>query len=780
MRFFLPLLLSIGLAAGQNLGRQSRPMVTVAVTDARLATLTGNTRPEARPPNDQGMVSQSLALDHMLLQLKRPPEREAAFETYIEELHDPKSANFHKWLTPAQVGELYGPNQADVDKVTSWLQSSGFVVQTVYPSGMAVDFSGTAGQVSRAFHTQIHRLLVNGQEHIANMSDPRIPEALAPVVQGVVSLHDFRPRRLGRARRQFTDPPGPITSNSALLLVPSDVATIYNLTPLLNEGITGKGQTIAVLEDSDFYNIADWTTFRSTFGLAQYSTGSLTTTHPNPSGASSCTDPGADTTFGDDAEAEADAEMATAAAPGATIVVASCADTQTTFGVQIAAQNLVNSNTLPTIMELSYGECESLNGTASNAAYNSAYQQGVAEGISIFVAVGDEGAAGCDSTPVGASNWAGVDGVAVNALASTPYDVAVGGTDFSDTYSNSSSTYWNTSNNSNYGSAKGYIPEIPWNDTCGSTLFNGFMGNSTPTYGASGFCNSTTSAFYGLISTIAASGGPSNCATGNVVYSGDVGGALSRGCAGYAKPSWQAGILGNPNDGVRDLPDVALFASDGYFWLHTYIFCYTDAVNGGSPCDANPADWSESGGTSFAAPVMAGIQALVNQKTGSSQGLPNYYYYKLAAAEYGTSGSSSCNSSHGIAVDSSCIFYDITLGDINVPCVGKANCFDSNASFADGISYFPGAFSQLTSSYPSFPNPAPGFPGAEPRGVPNAGTYGVLSTANSAYAPAYSATTGWDYATGIGSVNAYNLANAWSTITAPPANRQRRKIGFRQ
>lgn len=779
MRSFLPLLLSIGLAPGQNLGRESRPMVTVAVTDARLATLIGNTRPEARSANDQGKVAQSFALDHMLLQLKRPPEREAAFEAYIDELHDPASANFHKWLTPAEVGELYGPNQADVDKVTSWLQSSGFVVHTVYPSGMTVDFSGTAGQVSSAFHTEIHRLLVNGQEHIANMSDPSIPEALAPVVEGVVSLHDFRPHRLGRTRRQFTDPTGgPIGSNTSLLLVPSDVATIYNLTPLLNQGITGSGQTIAVLEDSDFYDTGDWTTFRSTFGLAQYSTGSLTTIHPNPGGSTSCTDPGVETTYGDDGEAEADAEMATTAAPGATIVVASCADGETTFGVQIAAQNLVNSNTRPTIMELSYGECESLNGTASNAAYNSAYQQGVAEGISIFVAAGDEGATGCDSTPYGAYLWAGVDGIAVNGLASSPYDVAVGGTDFSDTYSNSSSTYWNTSNNSNYGSAKGYIPEIPWNDTCGSTLFNVFEGNSNPTYGASGFCNSTTAAFDGLISTISASGGPSNCATGNVVYNGDVGGAVSQGCSGYAKPSWQSGILGNPNDGVRDLPDVSLFASDGFFWLHTYIFCFTDPVDGGSPCDGDPIDWSESGGTSFSAPLMAGIQALVNQKTGSRQGLPNYYYYKLAAAEYGSSGSSSCNSSHGVTVGSSCIFYDITLGDANVPCIGKANCFDSNASFADGISYFPGAFSQLTSSYPTFPDPQPGFPGAEPRGDTDPGTYGVLSTANSSYAPAYNATTGWDFSTGIGSVNAYNLANAWSTVTAPPAIRPLVKIGF--
>jgi subtilase family serine protease len=237
--------------------------------------------------------------------------------------------------------------------------------------------------------------------------------------------------------------------------------------------------------------------------------------------------------------------------------------------------------------------------------------------------------------------------------------------------------------------------------------------------------------------------------------------------------------MGNPNDGVRDLPDISLFASDGFFWSHTYIFCFTDP-NGGSPCDGNPIGWSESGGTSFSAPLMAGIQALVNQKTGSRQGLPNYYYYKLASAEYGISGSSACNSNRGNAVGNSCIFYDITLGDITVPCYGTTNCFDSVVSFANRASDFPGASPTLSSSAP-FPYPGAVFPAAALRGDHNPGTYGILTIANSASAPAYNATTGWDFATGIGSVNAFNLVNAWSTITAPTANRNRRlEIGFRK
>ena len=197
-------------------------------------------------------------MDHMLLQLQRSPEREQALQNFIDQQHDSTSPNFHKWLTAAEFGRLYGPAPQDIETVVEWLRSSGFTVNTVYPSGMLIDFSGTAGQVLAAFHTEIHRLSVNGKDHIANMSDPQIPEALAPVVAGVVSLHDFRPHSMKKPRAQYT-----ATFDDApyQLVVPADLATIYDLNPAFAAGYTGQGQTIAVVEDSDLYNTADWNTF---------------------------------------------------------------------------------------------------------------------------------------------------------------------------------------------------------------------------------------------------------------------------------------------------------------------------------------------------------------------------------------------------------------------------------------------------------------------------------------------------------------------------------------
>ncbi len=312
-------------------------------------------------------------------------------------------------------------------------------------------------------------------------------------------------------------------------------------------------------------------------------------------------------------------------------------------------------------------------------------------------------------------------GIGVSAFASTPYNVAVGGTDFGDTYAGSNSTYWNSSNTSTYESAKSYIPEIPWNDSCASVLLANYAGYST-TYGSTGFCNSATGkADY--LTTASGSGGPSGCATGSPSTTGVVSGT----CKGYAKPSWQAGVIGIPNDGVRDLPDVSLFAANG-LWGHYYVYCWTDTAQGGASCSGAPSTWSGAGGTSFASPIMAGIQALVNQKTGSKQGNPNPAYYKLAAAEYGTGGNTSCNSTSGNGTAGTCIFYDVTQGDMDVNCTGTHNCYDSSTS---------GSGRRATT------------------------LYGVLSTSTSSYSKAYGTTTGWDFATGIGTINAANLVNNW-------------------
>ncbi len=313
----------------------------------------------------------------------------------------------------------------------------------------------------------------------------------------------------------------------------------------------------------------------------------------------------------------------------------------------IAGQNLINAKAPPQVISVSYGECEAQNGVTANAAYNSLAQQAVTEGVSLFVAAGDEGAASCDSGLGVATH-----GIAVDANASTPYNVAVGGTDFADTSLGTTTTYWSATNSSSYGSAISYIPEIPWNDSCAGSILSGYSGYSI-SYGITGYCGSSAAQQFGNIVVAAGSGGPSGCATGVSTANGVVGGS----CQGYAKPSWQTGVTGIPSDGVRDLPDVSVFAADGV-WGHYYVYCFSDTANGGAPCTGAPINWAGAGGTSFASPIMAGIQALVNQKMGAAQGNPNPVYYKLAASSVASS-----------------VFHSITTGDIAVDCAGEVNCF---------------------------------------------------------------------------------------------------------
>src|SRR5208337_335462 len=199
-----------------------------------------------------------------------------------------------------------------------------------------------------------------------------------------------------------------------------------------------------------------------------------------------------------------------------------------------------------------------VDGAALNATWNSIYQEAAAAGVSVFVAAGDNGAALNDEETGGRTIGASIMGIGVNGLASTPYNVAVGGTDFGDKYAGTTSTYWNATNGTYFNSAKSYIPEIPWNTSCASTLLASYNSYSQ-TYGAAGYCNHG-----GPLTDIAGSGGPSGCATGGFSSAYVVGGS----CAGYAKPSWQS-IVGNPSDGVRDLPDVAMFAGNGT-WGHSY------------------------------------------------------------------------------------------------------------------------------------------------------------------------------------------------------------------
>jgi len=700
-------------AAAQSAPAPSR--ITQAVDEGNLTVLKGNTYYLARAEYDRGAAPSSLPMARMLLVLQRSPQQEATLEQLLDQQQDQSSPNYHQWLTPQQFGQQFGPSDQDIQKITSWLQSHGFQIAPISNGRTVLEFSGTAGQVQEAFHTAIHKYSVPNatgtiEDHWANSTDPSIPAALTPVVAGINTLHNFprkpmhvvsgvfkKNRTTGETKPvnpEFTFACGTNQSTgqpiSCYGLGPYDFATIYNVLPLWNGTpapvIDGTGQTIAIIGETDV-DMKDIENFRSLFGLAAN----------DPVVVLDGPDPGV--VPGDETESDLDLEWSGAIAKGATIKFVTSATTNTTLGVDLSAQYAVDNN-VATVMSESYGICELGLGTAGNQFYNAVWQQAAAQGITAMVSAGDAGSAGCDSQD-NPSPAPAEFGLQINGFSSTPYDVSVGGTDFND-LSNPTTYFSSTNNPTTQLSAKSYIPEVPWNDSCTSQalVFFGFPSNALEN------CNDQQLLNVNVF-TVGGSGGKSACTTND-------GQDVSSCSGGYAKPSWQTGT-GVPSDGKRDIPDVSLFASGGFYTGSFYVVCEADQTNG-VYCDQDPQDFDflAVGGTSASSPSFAGIMALVNQKTASRQGNANYTLYKLAAQS-----GASCTSSGAPA--STCIFYDITTGTNAMPCDDTVpvpvNC---GTAGSEGI--------------------------------------GILT--------GYSSTAGYDLTTGLGSVNAANLVNKWSTVTS--------------
>ena len=415
--------------------------VTDPIDDTRVTTLLGNVHPMARAEFDQGVVNAETPLQRMVFQLEPSIAQQAALDALVEAQHDPQSPLYHQWLTPDQYGARFGASLQDLARITGWLAGRGFTVNEIPASNRQVIFSGTAGQVEDTFHTEIHHYMVGGVGHIANTQDPQIPSALAGVVGGIVSLHDFRSVSQIRSRMALDVRPR-YTSGNTHYLFPADWATIYNLNPLYKAGTSGAGTTIAIVGRSNI-NLQDVIQFRSTSGLAAN----------NPSVILVSANPGL--VSGDQDESTLDVEWSGGVAPAATVKFVVAASSATTDGIDLSAQYVVNHATAP-VMSTSYGSCEADMGAAEISFYNSLWQQAASEGISSFVASGDSGAAGCYG---GSSSSA--SGTGVNGLCSSPFSTCVGGTEFKE----GSTTYWSSTNGTGDSSALSYIPEEVWNES---------------------------------------------------------------------------------------------------------------------------------------------------------------------------------------------------------------------------------------------------------------------------------------------------------------------------
>jgi len=608
-----------GLGGAGNSQPAPRDRILRNVDSTQVAVVKRTAHPMARPESDQGRVSPDQQLTGVTLTFRLSPAQQADLDQLLRQQQDRSSPLYHHWLTPDQYAQRFGMTENDLAKITSWLESQGLTIDGIARNRNEISFSGSVGQIEYALKTEIHNYSIGGKRHFANATDISLPAAFADTVVGVRGLNDFRPKpRVHRALPRFTSS---ISGNH--FVIPGDFAKIYDVPSAYD----GTGQKIVVVGQTDISN-TDIDAFRSASGLAKKdptkvlvpNTGTLTVS------------------TGDETEADLDLEYSGAVAANATIVYVTVGGNQS-FNVFDSLKYAIQNNLAP-VISISYGNCESALGQSFVLSLQQTAQQANAQGQTIVGPAGDSGAADCDT---GSS---ATHGLQVDVPAAIPEVTGVGGTEFTGdsaaTVSGncaSATTYWSgscgtssTQGNATGASALTYIPEQTWNDTTAS-------GN-----------NGGLDAGGGGASTI------------------------------FAKPSWQAGS-GVPADGARDVPDLALNASNQH---DPYLICSQDFFAGSNPpvtsCTsgfrASDDTLAAIGGTSADAPTFAGIVALINQATHSNGlGNVNPMLYSLASS-------------------SSSAFHDIMSGTNNVPCTtGTTDCPTGTASI--GFSAGPG-YDQVT------------------------------------------------------------------------------------
>jgi subtilase family serine protease len=549
---------------------QATDQVTQEVDNTRLRALPNHLPGWANPSNLSGAVPADQRLDHLTVVMARSPQTELAFENFIASQKDPSSVNYHHWLTSSEIGERFGPSQHDVGAVTGWLQSQGLRINWVAPSRMFISFGGTAADLGRAFQTELRYYKVHGAQRMSVSSSPMIPEALSPAIKAIHGLYTVEEYPQHRLTGAHAARPEMTVSGGDHFISPADFATIYDVP----SAFTGAGVTIGVVGRSRA-NPADFDNYKILTGVSFPDPTEIVPTafgglDPGPALTAP---PAAGVDISEQAEVTLDVMRAGSTAPGAQLLLVVASDAS--GGIEADGQYLVQTTPVPAqVMALSFGVCESQAGEAYVDLWDALFKQGAAEGISSFVASGDAGASGCDQYyAVPPANPAPNS---PNYLCSSSYTTCVGGTEFND--ASDPATYWNSTNGANLSSVLGYIPEGGWNEPLNGTA------------------------------TIASASG----------------GGVS---LFIPTPAWQTGAGVPAARAGRYTPDVA-FSAAGH---DAYFGCF---AAGSASCVVSAGTYSFEGfgGTSAAAPSMAGVAALLDQKMGSAQGSLNPAIYELAVS----------------------------------------------------------------------------------------------------------------------------------------------------
>ena len=635
--------------------------ITGSVDKTVTTTLSGSIPGKVAVAKETGRLAGNQQISHLVLVLKSTDAQEAALQNLMDQQQDKGSPYFHAWMTPATFATTFGVAQADIAKVAAWLGDAGLSVDAVSAGGRFITFSGSASAIEGAFSTELHTYSLNGDTRFSNSTEISIPTALASVVAGPARLNNFavkanavnpHPMVKGKDGNFYPVVPGTTDtpdytslSSGSHYVGPYDASTIFNAAPLKATGIDGTGITIGVIGQSTI-SLSNVETFRSLFNLP-LNDPKIVNVGPVPA------------IIADDIESDLDVEWAGALATGAKVLFATSGGSLYDGGVDTSALYLVDGN-IADILSLSYGGCEVSNGSGGTAYWNTLWEQAAAQGQSVFVSTGDSSATGCTSSSATTAGAAGTYGV--NALGSSAYNVAVGGTGFYEgptiAFQTGPNPYWGVGGVAPYGTALSYVPEVVWSEGAFDIITQG--------------------------SGVAGSGGGVSVFTGRPSWQTGVGISPTADPAG---PTFTASGAIPATQLHRLVPDLAGIAAGGHDGT---IFCSEGVCKINS--DGTVGGIGVVGGTSVATPTTAGMQALIDQANGGRQGNANYFYYKLAAAEPSIAACAATiptGATVATAPASTCNFHDVVTGYNYSPkdTTGKYNVATGTISGTLGTDY---------------------------------------------------------------------------------------------
>ena len=587
-------------AFAQRPAEGPQPRLANALAENPRAVLAHSGSPRVLNAQDLGPLAAEMPVPGMTLVFRRSAAQQAALEQLLVEQQTPGSPAYRHWLTPESFAARFGIADADILATGNWLASYGFHVDNVARSRDRINFSGTANQVQRAFGAQLHHYRVDGAMHFAPASDLTLPAQLSEITAAVLHLSDFRPKPAWKAGSNLT-PDLTDATTGAHYLLPTDLAAMYDL-PNLNTGAIGSlvpTAQVAVVGQS-YVNTGSPSAI-DTFSLwASVNYAPVLPILVPGSGVEAVS-------LGDQGESEIDLEYIRTGGGFVGNPLFVFVGDNLNYNVFDALAFAISDNLAP-VLSISYGACEPLLSSTELDQWNALFQQAAAQGQTIVASAGDSGSTSC----VPESHATGItpaiqQSVAVDFPASSPYVTAVGGTQMAPgTFAVGNTQYWGTNLfvTSFPATLLSYVPEVAWNE-----------GSAT-------------------IGILAGGGGSSSH---------------------FARPAWQTTFPGMPAGSYRLVPDIALqssIASPGY------VLCTSDpslfAQEGQTAsCEeglmGSNQKFTTAGGTSFAAPIFAGMVALLNAGA-KTNGLGNLnpQLYQLA----------------GVPSTYASAFHDITTGTI--------------------------------------------------------------------------------------------------------------------